>query len=74
MTVESKCIMTCSCGYVHFFLDFIISSTVLVFMQILFSFFLKPSNVQGWGGGSNGPPLGFSDQKFEALKQSKYNF
>ena len=23
------------------------------------------------GGGSNGPPIGFSDLKFEAFKQSK---
>ena len=26
------------------------------------------------GGGSNGPAIGFLDLKFEALKQSKWNF
>ena len=34
-----------------------------------------PSNDQGGGGGeSNGPSIGFSDLKFEAFKQSKWNF
>ena len=27
-----------------------------------------------WGGGQMDPPIGFSDLKFEALKQSKWNF
>ena len=31
-------------------------------------------NVQGGGGGSNGPPIGFSDLKFKSFKQSKRSF
>ena len=33
--------------------------------------YVDVSNVQRGGGGSNGPPTGFSDLEFEAFKQLK---
>ena len=42
---------------------------------ILFSkFSLKLLTLKCPGGGQMDPPIGFSDQKFEAFKQSKWNF
>ena len=41
---------------------------------LIFSQFYPRTSKGGGGGGSNGPPIGFSDLKFEAFKQSKWNF
>ena len=47
--------------------------TDLCFSQFILppSHKLNPRTYKGGGGGSNGPPIGFSDLKFEAFKQSK---